>query len=70
MLFEVLALENDRDDVLIKLVSEQGRDLSTPASFRARWARTPEQAWARRAVGEGVSSCPRAGCGRSARPVR
>jgi hypothetical protein len=21
-------------------------------------------------VGEGVSSCPRAGCGRSARPVR
>ncbi|WP_342240280.1 group II intron reverse transcriptase/maturase [Inquilinus sp. OTU3971] len=27
-------------------------------------------AWARRAVDEGVRSCPRAGCGRSARPVR
>jgi hypothetical protein len=26
-------------------------------------------AWARRAVGEGVKSCPRAGCGRSACPV-
>ncbi len=33
-------------------------------------ARSPEQAWARRAVDEGVSSCPRAGCGQSARPVR
>ena len=31
---------------------------------------TPEQAWARRAVGEGVKSCPRAGCGKSACPVR
>src|SRR6478672_4128408 len=44
----------------------QGRDLSTPASLRALWARTPEQAWARRAVGEGVKCCPRAGCGKSA----
>jgi hypothetical protein len=26
--------------------------------------------WAQRAVGEGVTSCPRAGCGKSARPVR
>jgi hypothetical protein len=26
---------------------------------------TPNQAWERRAVGEGVSFCPRAGCGRS-----
>jgi hypothetical protein len=33
-------------------------------------ARTPEQAWARRAVGEGVKFCPRAGCGKSACPVR
>src|SRR5262245_64396593 len=48
----------------------QGRDLSTPASLRALWARTPVPAWARRAVGEGVRSCPSAGCGRSARPVR
>src|ERR1700681_4873405 len=49
--------------------ASQGRDLSTPASLRALWARTPEQAWARRAVGEGVKFCPRAGCGKSACPV-
>ena len=42
--------------------ASQGRDLSTLASLRALWARTPEQAWARRAVGEGVRFCPRAGC--------
>ena len=48
----------------------QGRDLSTPAPVRALRARTPDRAWARRAVGEGVKSCPRAGCGRSACPVR
>ena len=38
----------------------QGRDLSTLAPLRALWARTPDRAWQRRAVGEGVSSCPRA----------
>jgi len=48
----------------------QGRDLSTPAPLRALRARTPMPAWARRAVGEGVKCCPRAGCGRSACPVR
>ena len=48
----------------------QGRDLSTLAPLRALRARTPNRAWARRAVGEGVKSCPRAGCGRSACPVR
>src|SRR5712672_309089 len=32
--------------------ASQGRDLSTLASLRALWARTPEPAWARRAVGE------------------
>ncbi len=53
-----------------KTQASQGQDLSTLASLRALWARTPEQAWARRAVGEGVRSCPRAGCGESARPVR
>ena len=37
---------------------------------RALRARTPNRAWARHAVGEGVRSCPRAGCGRSACPVR
>src|ERR1700704_1040557 len=44
--------------------ASQGRDLSTLASLRALWARTPKQAWARRAVGEGVKFCPRAGCGK------
>jgi group II intron reverse transcriptase/maturase len=46
----------------------QGRDLSTLAPLRALRARTPVPACARRAVGEGVKSCPRAGCGRSACP--
>src|SRR5258708_6112066 len=46
----------------------QGRSLSTLAPLRALWARTPVPAWARRAVGEGVKSCPRAGCGKSACP--
>ena len=46
----------------------QGRDLSTSAPLRALRARTPDRARARRAVGEGVKSCPRAGCGKSARP--
>src|SRR5713101_1399800 len=47
----------------------QGRDLSTLAPLRALRARTLDSAWARRAVGEGVKSCPRAGCERFARPV-
>src|SRR5580692_8771026 len=42
--------------------ASKGRDLSTLASLRALRARTSEQAWTRRAVGEGVKSCPRAGC--------
>ena len=41
----------------------QGRELSTLAPLRALPARTPRTAWARPAVGEGVKSCPRAGCG-------
>jgi hypothetical protein len=48
----------------------QGRDLSTLAPLRALRARTSDPAWARRVVGEGVKSCPRAGCGSSACPVR
>src|ERR1700716_1679665 len=40
--------------------ASQGRELSTLASLRALWARAPEQAWARRAVGEGVKFCPEA----------
>src|ERR1700739_4340659 len=50
--------------------ASQGRDLSTPAPIRVLWTRTSEQAWTRRAVGEGVKFCPRAGCGKSASPVR
>jgi len=50
--------------------ASQGWDLSTLASLRALWPRTLEPAWARRAVGEGVKCCPRAGCGKSACPVR
>jgi hypothetical protein len=48
----------------------QGRDLSALAPLRALWSRTPDRAWLHRAVGEGVTSCPRAGCRKSARPVR
>src|SRR5450432_145200 len=50
--------------------ASQGRDLSTPASLRALWARTPEKAWARREVGEGVKFCPRVGCGVCCRSTR
>jgi hypothetical protein len=38
-------------------------------AMQASGPRTSNRAWARRAVGEGVKSCPRAGCGRSACPV-
>jgi hypothetical protein len=48
----------------------QGRDLSTLAPLWVLRSRTPIPAWARRGVGKGVKSCPRAGCGRSACPVR
>ena len=48
----------------------QGRDVSTLAPLRVLRARAPVPAWARRAVGEGVKSCPRAGCGKSSCPVR
>src|ERR1700676_3780109 len=47
--------------------ASQGRELSTLASLRALWARTPEPAWARRAVGEGVKFCPREAMGRRRR---
>src|SRR5262249_28465454 len=50
--------------------AKQGRDLSTLAPLRALRARTPDRARARYAVGEGVRSCPRAGCGSAACPVR
>src|SRR6266567_7387431 len=42
--------------------TKQGRQLSTPAPLRDLRARASDPAWARRAVGEGVMSCPRAGC--------
>ena len=47
-----------------------GRELSTLAPVRVLRTRTPDAAWARPVVGEGVMFCPRAGCGRSACPVR
>src|SRR5271165_4879292 len=47
----------------------KGRELSTLAPLRALRARTSDPAWARRAVDEGVRSCPRAGCRKSACPV-
>src|SRR3979490_2612115 len=50
--------------------ASQGRELSTLASLRALRARTPEQAWAQGSVGEGGKVWPRAGCGKSACPVR
>ena len=40
----------------------QGRELSTPAPLRDLRARASDPAWTRRAVDEGVTSCPRAGC--------
>src|SRR6201984_1196733 len=42
--------------------TKQGRQLSTLAPLRDLRARASDPAWARRAVGEGVRSCPRAGC--------
>src|SRR6516164_683921 len=51
-------------------LATQGRSLSTPAPLRALRARTPDPAWSWPVVGEGVMSCPRAGCGKSACPVR
>ncbi len=47
----------------------QGRELPTLAPLRALRAHAPRSAWARRVVGEGVMSCPRAGCRRSALSV-
>jgi lactate dehydrogenase-like 2-hydroxyacid dehydrogenase len=51
-------------------LATQGRSLSTPAPLRALRAPTPDPAWSRPVMGEGVTSCPRAGCGKSACPVR
>ena len=42
--------------------TKQGRQLSTLAPLRGLRARASDPAWTRRAVGEGVRSCPRAGC--------
>ena len=48
------------------------RRLRAPEFHRfsvACWKAAGARAWARRAVGEGVKSCPRAGCGKSACPA-
>src|SRR6266852_1846909 len=42
--------------------TKQGRQLATPAPLRDLRARASDPAWARPVVGEGVMSCPRAGC--------
>ena len=49
-----------------KVRRRKGGSLSTLAPLRALRARTPDPAWSRPVVGEGVTSCPRAGCGKSA----
>jgi hypothetical protein len=49
--------------------TKQGRGISRLASLRALRARTSDPTGTWRVVGEGVKSCPRAGCGRSACPV-
>src|SRR5262249_36208720 len=50
--------------------TKQGRQLSTLAPLRDLRARASDPAWTRRAVDEGVKSCPRGQCGKSARCVR
>jgi group II intron reverse transcriptase/maturase len=50
--------------------AQAGRGLSTLALVRALRARPSDAAWAWPVMGEGVMFCPRAGCGRSASPVR
>src|ERR1700692_1628439 len=50
--------------------AKAGRGLSPLAPVRAHWTRTPGATWSRPLVSEGVMFCPRAGCGRSASPVR
>ena len=45
-------------------------DLLANAPLRPLRSRTPDRATVQRAVGKGVTSCPRAGCGKSACPVR
>jgi hypothetical protein len=58
------------EPVVLSPARTQGRELSPLAPLRALPARTPHTAWSGPVVGEGVMSCPRAGCGKSARPRR
>ena len=48
----------------------RGQELSTLAPVRGLRSRTSDRARAWPVVGESVRSCPRAGCGKSACPVR
>src|SRR5438093_576054 len=50
--------------------TQRVRALSSLAPLRDHGSRASISLGARRVVGEGVKSCPRAGCGKSARPVR
>ena len=49
---------------------ESEREPITPLSYTSASASCVWLTWLQPNVGEGVMSCPRAGCGRSARPVR
>src|SRR5438874_715807 len=57
-------------DLQERLLRRKGRQLSTLAPLRDLRARASDPAWTRRAVDEGVKSCPRAQCGKSAHCVR
>src|SRR5271157_185474 len=52
------------------LVAADGKIIGERAFAHGGAGLADEPAWARRVVDEGVRSCPRAGCGRSARPVK
>jgi hypothetical protein len=54
----------------VQAAAQTGRGLSTLDPLRPARARAPDLEGTQPHVGEGVKSCPRAGCGRSARPVR
>ena len=57
--------ENTRLKPLLDQIARERAALSAVPQPAPAPTRTPVPTWARRAVGEGVSSCPRAGCGRS-----
>jgi hypothetical protein len=68
---EAYGVERWLAELALALKEETYRaDLSTLAPLWSLWIDLTECTRAQRGVGEGVKSCPRAGCGKSARPVR